>query len=191
MTSRTTTASAWFAARSATAASSPTPGAEIRYTLDGAEPTRRSATYLARVVGSVIPFFIGLQLTGINFDLERTPGFAGSTLRSLAAKVEASSPATVVVVGAGHGRGDPASVIYELAPDATVCVIDNDSDVAGLSSELAAFDEIWFVFAKGRMTAATEQSLFETLTETPDYRVLSKAKRVAHLKKTSKNRGHR
>jgi hypothetical protein len=144
---------------------------------------RWSATRLARMVGIVIPFFVGLQLTGINFDLERTPGFAGSTLRSLAAKIEASSPAPVVVVGAGHGRGDPASVIYELAPQTTVCVVDNDSDLWFLSSELAAFDDIWIVFAKGRVTAAVERSLFEIITERGDYRVVSKAKRVAHLRR--------
>jgi hypothetical protein len=145
--------------------------------------SRGSNIHLARVVGFIIPFFVGLQLTGINFDLERTPGFAGSTLRSLAAKIEASSPAPVVVVGAGHGRGDPASVIYELAPQTTVCVVDNDSDLWFLSSELAAFDDIWIVFAKGRVTAAVERSLFEIITERGDYRVVSKAKRVAHLRR--------
>ncbi|MBD3857188.1 MAG: glycosyltransferase family 39 protein [Acidobacteria bacterium] len=131
-----------------------------------------------------IPFFIGLQLTGINFDLERTPEFAGSTLRSLAGRIETSSPSRVVVIGAGHGRGDPASVIYELKPETEVCVVDNHSDIALLTSELASFDEIWIVFAKGRATAAVEQSLFEILTEDGAYRVVFRAKRVAHLQRT-------
>jgi hypothetical protein len=143
--------------------------------------TRWSAASLSRVGAYVIPLFVGLQLTGINFDLERTPGFAGSTLRSLAARIEASPRPPVVVVGAGHGRGDPATVIYELAPETTVCVIDADSDLLRLRSELAAFDEIWIVFAKGRMTAAVEQSLFEILTTDGEYRAVSRAKRVAHL----------
>jgi hypothetical protein len=155
--------------------------------MDG-EP-RSPAGSLARIVGFIIPFFIGLQLTGINFDLERTPEFAGSTLRSLAGKIEASSPSPVIVIGAGHGRGDPASVIYELGSKTEVCVVDNDSDLSRLSSELASFDEIWMVFAKGRTTAAKEQSLFEILTKDGEYRVVSRAKRVAHLKKARHGRG--
>ncbi|MCJ7754692.1 MAG: hypothetical protein MUP13_09010, partial [Thermoanaerobaculales bacterium] len=114
--------------------------------------------------------------------------FAGSTLRSLAGKIEASSPSPVVVIGAGHGRGDPASVIYELGSKTEVCVVDNDSDLSRLSSELASFDEIWMVFAKGRTTAAKEQSLFEILTKDGEYRVVSRAKRVAHLKKARHGR---
>jgi len=84
------------------------------------EGSRDVPSRLAGVVGFVLPVFIGLQLTGINFGLERTPGFAGSTLRSLAGRIEASSPTPMVVIGAGHGRGDPATLIYELAPDADV-----------------------------------------------------------------------
>ena len=148
--------------------------------------SRRSAARIARIAGYVLPFFIGLQLTGINFDLERTPGFAGSTLRSLARKIERSSRSAVVVVGAGHGRGDPATVIYELAPDTPVCVVDNDSDLSRLSSELASFDEVWIVFAKGRMTAAVEQSLFDAVTKDGEYRVVSRAKRFAHLRRGEK-----
>ncbi|MCW8985004.1 MAG: glycosyltransferase family 39 protein [Thermoanaerobaculales bacterium] len=147
-----------------------------------------SAAGLARIVGFVIPFFIGLQLAGINFDLERTPGFAGSTLRSLVEKIEKNDRSPLVVVGAGHGRGDPATVIYELSPETMVCVVDNDSDLSRLSSELAHFNEIWIVFAKGRTTAAVEESLFEVLTNDGGYRALSRAKRVAHLKKTRHDR---
>jgi uncharacterized membrane protein len=143
-----------------------------------------SAASLARSVGFVIPFFIGLQLTGINFDLERTPNFAGSTLRSLVDKIEQKNRSAVVVVGAGHGRGDPATVIYELAPETTVCVVDNDSDLSILSSKLTHFEEIWIVFAKGRTTTAVEESLVEILTKNGAYRVVSRAKRVAHLKRT-------
>jgi len=142
----------------------------------------------AGIAGYVLPFFIGLQLTGINFDLERTPGFAGSTLRSLAGKIEASSPSPVVVIGAGHGRGDPATVIYELAPETMVCVIDGDSSLTRLCSELSTFEDIWIVFAKGRKTAAVEQSLFEVLTKNGEYRVASRTKRFAHLRRTHRNR---
>ena len=145
--------------------------------------SRWSAGGLARVVALIIPFFVGLQLTGINFDLERTPEFAGSTLRSLARKIENSARLPVVVIGAGHGRGDPASVIYELEPETEVCVVDNESDLSRLSSELSSFDEIWIVFAKGRTTAAKEQLLFEILTEDGKYRMVFRAKRIAHLKK--------
>jgi hypothetical protein len=141
-----------------------------------------STARLVRVAPFILSFFIGLQLTGINFDLERTPGFAGSTLRGLATKIEASSPSPVVVIGAGHGRGDPATVIYELGPETSVCVVDRDTDVSMLSSELASFDEIWIVFAKGRMTAAVEASLVEALTSNGGYRLVSRTKRVAHLK---------
>ncbi len=151
------------------------------------DESRWSAGNLARIVAFMVPFLVGLQLTGINFDLERTPEFAGSTLRSLARKIEASSPSPVVVIGAGHGRGDPASVIYELEPETEVCVLDNDSDLSLLKSELESFDEIWIVFAKGRKTAAKEQSLFEALSKDDGYRVVFRAKRVAHLKKARKS----
>jgi hypothetical protein len=154
----------------------------------GAEESRRPARGPAGVVRWVLPVFIGLQLTGINFNLERTPGFAGSTLRSLARRIEASSPAPVVVIGAGHGRGDPATVIYELSPETTVCVIDNETDVSRLSSELASFDTIWVVFAKGRMTSAGEQALFEVLTADDTNSVISRTKRFAHLQRNRPGR---
>jgi hypothetical protein len=147
-----------------------------------------AAGNLARGVAFMVPFFVGLQLSGINFDLERTPGFAGSTLRSLTNKIEVESHSPVVVIGAGHGRGDPASVIYELDPGTLVCVVDNDSDVSELSFELRSFDEIWIVFAKGRATAAIEQSLFKALTDNGDYRTAFRAKRVAHLQRTRRDR---
>jgi len=148
-----------------------------------ADDSRRPATRLTGILRFVLPVFIGLQLTGINFDLERTPGFAGSTIRSLAKRIEAASPAPMVVIGAGHGRGDPATLIYELAPETTVCVINNDTDLSRLGSELEAFEEVWIVFAKGRMTAAVEQSLFDILTENGSYEVVFRVRRVAHLKK--------
>lgn len=144
---------------------------------------RRSTVGLAQAAFCIVPFFLGLQLAGVNFDLEKTPGFAGSSLRSLTAEIEASSPSPVVVIGAGHGRGDPATVIYELAPDISVCVIDRESDIVKLSAELAGFDDIWIVFAKGRLTAAAESSLVEALTASREYRVVLRNKRVARLKK--------
>jgi hypothetical protein len=87
------------------------------------------------------------------------------------------------VIGAGHGRGDPATVIYELRPDTQVCVLDRDSDISTLSSELASFDVVWIVFAKGRTTAAVEESLVEVLTSDGGFRVVSRTKRIAYLKK--------
>jgi hypothetical protein len=143
----------------------------------------RSMPRLAYVATIALAFFVGLQLTGVNFDLERTPGFPGSTLRSLAARIEASSSLPVVVIGAGHGRGDPATVVYELDPETSVCVLDRDSDVSKLNAELASFDEVWIVFAKGRMTSGVEALLFEALTSNAGYRVVSRSKRFAHLKK--------
>lgn len=144
---------------------------------------QRSSASLARGAGYAVAFFVGLQLTGINFGLERTPEFAGSTLRSLADRIGRSPASSVVVIGAGHGRGDPASLIYELEPDTTVCVIDRDSNVALLENEVSRYDEVWLVFARGRMTAAVEEDLFEALTRDGRYRAVSRAKRLAHLRK--------
>ena len=155
------------------------------------EESHSSAAGLTRIALCVLPFFIGLQLTGINFDLERTPGFAGSTLRSLTQKIEASSPSPAVVIGAGHGRGDPATVIYELEPETLVCVVDRDTDVAKVATELSSANEIWIVFAKGRMTAAVEASLVEVLTANEGYRVVFRAKRVAQLIKRPRAADHR
>ena len=87
------------------------------------------------------------------------------------------------MIGAGHGRGDPATVIYELGPETLVCVVDRDTDVARVGAGLSSADEIWIVFAKGRMTAAVEASLVEVLTVNEGYRVVFRAKRVAQLKK--------
>lgn len=143
----------------------------------------RPISPLTSVASWVLPFFVALQLTGINFDLERTPGFAGSSLRSLARQIEASGRSPVVVIGAGHGRGDPATVVYELDPETPVCVLNPDSDIAALSSELAVFEEIWIVFAKGRVTADTEQLLLENLTSSGGYRAVLHNNRIAHLKR--------
>jgi hypothetical protein len=147
------------------------------------EVSGRRASAPSRVFFAVVSFFVGLQLTGINFDLERTPGFAGSTIRSMAARIEASSPPPLVVIGAGHGRGDPASLVYELEPDTMVCVVSPDSDLVKMRRRIAAYENVWFVFAKGRKTAAEEDQLYETLIEGGGYRVVSRSKRLAHLQK--------
>jgi hypothetical protein len=49
--------------------------------------------------------------------------FRGQTARQVA---HAAGPESTVVVGAGYGRGIPASVVYELADDVQVCVILNE-----------------------------------------------------------------
>jgi uncharacterized membrane protein len=131
----------------------------------------------------VVPFFVGLQLTGINFDLERTPGFAGSTIRSMASMIEASSPQPLVVIGAGHGRGDPASLIYELSPETTVCIVSFDSHLVTMARQIATHENVWFVFAKGRKTAAVEDRLYEELVGGGGYRIVSRSKRLVHLQK--------
>jgi uncharacterized membrane protein len=148
----------------------------------------RSAAGAGYLAGYLLPLLLGLQLTGINFDLERTPGFAGSTLRSTIARIEASAATPVIVIGAGHGRGDPASVIYEAAPETMVCVLNEATDVADLSAQLSRFEEVWMVFAKGNKTADAEQRLFDTLTKDGSHRAVSKAKRLARLKKTRASR---
>jgi hypothetical protein len=136
-----------------------------------------------RVVVAVVGFFIGLQLTGINFDLERTPGFAGSTIRSMAATIEASQPPPLVVIGAGHGRGDPATLIYELGPETLVCVVSNGSETVTMRQQISRYENVWFVFAKGRKTSAVEDQLYEDLTGDGGFRVVSRSKRLAHLQK--------
>jgi hypothetical protein len=155
--------------------------AGTRTVADDVAGTRGRGLWRAFVVA--VGFFAGLQLTGINFDLERTPGFAGSTIRSMAATIEASSPSPLVVIGAGHGRGDPASLIYELSSETLVCVVSPDSDPIDLRRRIAAYEDVWFVFAKGRKTAAVEDQLYEGLTDGGGYRVVSRSKRLAHLRK--------
>jgi hypothetical protein len=161
-------------------------GAVHRWQCDS-NARRWPGPWLDRLGRCALAFFIGLQLTGINFDLERTPEFAGSALRTLTRKLEASTAESVVVIGAGHGRGDPASIIYEMKPDTTVCVIDGETDVDALKSELERYDEIWIVFAKGRMTAAVEEELVSALSADKSYRVLTATKRIAHLRRGLKS----
>jgi hypothetical protein len=88
-----------------------------------------------------------------------------------------------VVIGAGHGRGDPASLIYELSPETMVCVVSPESDPAKMGRKVAPYENVWFVFAKGRKTATVEDQLYRLLTKGGGYRVVSRSKRLAHLQK--------
>jgi hypothetical protein len=146
--------------------------------------TWRSGAGLRNAAGYILAVILGLQLTGINFGLERTPGFAGSTLRSMISRIEKSSTNPVIVVGSGHGRGDPACVVYEAAPETMISVLGEATDIAALSVQLGVYDDVWMVFAKGRRTAAAEERLFKELTNNGGYRVVSKTNRLARLKKT-------
>lgn len=149
----------------------------------------RSAVGLRKAAGYLLALILGLQLTGINFGLERTPNFAGSTLRSTISRIQNSSSDPVIVVGAGHGRGDPACVVYEAAPETMISVVNDDTDIEALSAQLAGFEDVWLVFAKGRRTSDAEERLYSLLTDGGGYRAVSRATRLAHLKKTEPSRG--
>jgi hypothetical protein len=64
-----------------------------------------------------------------------------------------------------------------------VCIIDRDTDLGKLSSDVASHDDVWMMFATGAMTRAIERELLELLTEDDGYRVVTQTKRFAYLNK--------
>jgi hypothetical protein len=143
----------------------------------------RSASLAKQCSGYLLALFIGIQLTGINFDLERTPGFAGSTARTTAQRIESSPSRPVAVVGAGHGRGWPACMAYELRSDTMMAVVTKDTDLVVLRAALSEFDVIWVISSEGRKSAKIEDSLLADLTEIDGYVATSRVKKAIQLEK--------
>ncbi|MEA5504378.1 glycosyltransferase family 39 protein [Halotia wernerae UHCC 0503] len=137
-----------------------------------------------RLIKFLLPIFLGLQLTGINWGLERSPAQGGSNLRSLARTIKASSSSSnVVVVGKGYGRGDPGSAIYELAPETMVVVLGEDSNLEELEYSIQNYEDIWIIFSQDSKTASIENNLLNRLQKTGSYTKVSVQKSAIHLRK--------
>ncbi|MCP5095602.1 MAG: glycosyltransferase family 39 protein [Chloroflexi bacterium] len=111
----------------------------------------------------LLVWVIGLQLTAVNWGQEISDGWPGSSLRSAAATVSASETSHIAIVGAGHGRGFPGSVIYELSNDTMVLVVGKGSDLEDVAETVLCYDEIWFFRPQEDKTTHIEDALLTIL----------------------------
>jgi hypothetical protein len=120
-------------------------------------------------VGLLVVLLV-LQVSGVNWGLEQTPGQPDTTMRSLARAVEASpAPSRLAVVGAGYGRGHPGTVIYELDPETEVVVVYGDSDLDQLHDQASGYAEVCFFLSMEDLTSEVEHELLQRLRDEGRY----------------------
>ena len=128
-----------------------------------------------RVTKFLLIILLGLQLVVVNWGLEKSPGWPGSNLRSLAGTIENySSQSQIVVIGAGFGRGHVGSVIYELDPEVVIIVLDNDSNLEETQSDIQRYDDVWIVPSVDNRTASIENEMLTRLQESGYYTNISR-----------------
>jgi uncharacterized membrane protein len=125
---------------------------------------------------------LGLMLSSLNWGWEKQSAWPGSHLRSLAGYIEAhSSQSYIVAIGAGYGRGDAASVVYELDDDIMAAVITITSDVQKMANSILVFPEVWIVPAGDAYTADVEQALQRALQQSGHYGRVEVEQGTVHL----------
>lgn len=125
---------------------------------------------------------IGLQLLIINWGREQTPGWQGSDLRSIAGIIkDVSSHPYIVIIGAGYGRGHPASVIYELDPETMIIVVGKNSNLKELQSDIQRYDEVWILPSSDGQTAIVENELLNRLRGSGRYTNVSSQRSAIRL----------
>jgi hypothetical protein len=98
---------------------------------------------------SIVTIVLGLQVTGINWGLERTPGQGGSNMRSLAAHIGRFQPRPhIVVIGkeTADDVGAVGSLVYELDPQSLIVTFDEATDLESLLLSIKGYDKVWLVF---------------------------------------------
>jgi len=137
-----------------------------------------------RVGWALMVILWGVQLLGINWGAENQ---IDSRVHSVARAIEAASAhSQVVIIGAGHGRGHPGALLYELNPDITVAVLTNSHNPESLLPRVQDYEDIWISFASDRATQRVEQDLLNRLQQSGQYQELWRNERTIQLRKVDK-----
>jgi len=150
----------------------------------------RLLTSWKRLGISLLVIFLGLQMLTINWGYPQ--GFRvhpGLDMRSLAELIRtSSSPAYIVVIGEGdrNESGHPGSVIYELAPETTIVVLNAESDLQKLQANIQDYEDIWIVFSVDRGTTDVEYRFLDGLQKSDHYQEVFRSWPVIHLRRGEK-----
>lgn len=106
-----------------------------------------------------------LQLGAVNWNSEGTLGWPGSVSRSWAETIgEAVDPPTLVLIGAGFGRGFPGQFVYELDSSIDTLVLDDPADSSTVERALSQYNTVWILFPRETSTRPIESQTEEILT---------------------------
>ena len=150
----------------------------------------RVLTSRQRLGISLLVIFLGLQMLTINWG--HPQGFRvhpGLDVRSLAELIRtSSSPAHIVVIGEGdrNESGHPGSVIYELAPETTIVVLNAESNLQQLQANIQDYEDVWLVFSVDRGTTEVEYRFLDGLQKSERYQEVFRSWPAIHLRKGEK-----
>jgi hypothetical protein len=150
----------------------------------------RVLTSRQRLGISLLVIFLGLQMLTINWG--HPQGFRvhpGLDMRSLAELIHtSSSPAHVVVIGEGdrNESGHPGSVIYELAPETTIIVLNAESDLQQLQANIQDYEDVWLVFSVDQGTTDVEYRFLDGLQKSDRYQEVFRSWPTIHLRRGEK-----
>jgi hypothetical protein len=138
----------------------------VSYGLIGILAARR------RLGGILLTVVVGVQLLTVNWGSSADPtGTAFTTARwrdarRLARTIQRTSASSHVVLigaGSGRGRGTPGALVYELAPQTMVSIVDNSSDLDALEVDMRAYQDVWIILdSEGGVEAQVRKRLEES-----------------------------
>lgn len=121
---------------------------------------------------ALLAMVLALQLTGINWGLEQTPGYPGNDQRSLARSIE-QSPALFRLVVIGNNwpdiSGNTGSLAYELDSQSSMVTFEDKTQVQSLLRSIEGYDDIWLVFFHGGTITHTQNMLLNGMRESGSY----------------------
>lgn len=125
----------------------------------------------------------GLQLGVINWGQEQTPGWSGSSSRSLTERIKAeSSESALVAIGAGFSRGFPGQIIYEIDPGLYGLVLNEEADIEVLETAVFDYEDVWILLPNEAVTRDLEHAAIEVVTSS-DYFLVSQTETAVHFQK--------
>lgn len=111
-----------------------------------------------------------LMLASLAWGQDMLPDWPGDSNRTIAHRVAELVPDdSIIVLGGGWGRSDPAAFVLELEPEMHVLVLKYGTEPQHLTESLVPYAHVCLLPARDGRTAADEQGLIDHLIQNREY----------------------
>jgi hypothetical protein len=145
---------------------------------------RLTATRRAAGIGALAAI-AGVQALGINWGFAEGPLGSAPSRDQAASIASSASVGQLVLIDAGLGRSNPASLVYELDPQATVLVYGAHDGIDELWQKVRRYSDLWIRFSTDHPPPAIRDQLLDRLEQSGCYTEVSYATRLLRLRQES------